>query len=85
MNRSALITQRRVGEAWTLLLVIAAMTFTAFILGFVFGATVSRTQHTYRCPQVPGAKVISTSDTKQGQHCLYSDDDYGKAKMKVKL
>lgn len=82
MTRSALITQRRVRKARTLLVVIAPISFAALIFGFILGLTMPRD---YKCPQVPGAKVITTSDSHNGQYCVYADDNYGKAKVRVKL
>lgn len=82
MTRSSLITRRRVHDAWTMILIVSALAFAGVIVGFIIGVSVPRD---YKCPTVPGAKVITTMDSKTGQYCVYAKDDYGKAKVRVKL
>lgn len=77
------LSKRRVREAWVLVMLVMAISFATLVLGFVLGLTARKD---YTCPEVPGAKVITTSDTKSGQYCVYvNNEGYGKAKVRVKL
>lgn len=68
-------------EALAVAAVALFLTLGGFTFGFVMGLTVPRN---YKCPVVPGAKVLTTIDRKDGQLCTYAHE-YGKATVQVKL
>lgn len=79
------LTRRRMADlkAGVILLVIFAGA--SFVVGFTLGVT--QRHRTYQCPEIRGATPVITTDSKQGQSCLYVKSEvlYGKATHEVKL
>lgn len=76
------ISRFRVQESVAIVAIALALALGGFTFGFVMGMTVPRN---YKCPEVPGAKVVSTIDRRDSQTCVFVRETYGKAKVNVKL
>lgn len=79
------LTRRRLADAWAGVILLVVFSGSAFITGYGLGYTQRPT--VYRCPQIEGAKPITTINSTQGQTCVYVQHDkvYGRATARVKL
>lgn len=83
MNRSALITRRRVQDVVAVVVVASLLASACTIAGYLFGY--SRRSIPAQCPSIEGLQAYSSADTKDGQFCWYMHAPFAAPAVEVRL